>query len=367
MTESNNGGNNRPNFQETCFTESPPPTSEKWQRLELNNESDYTTGSEQNPFETFKLCLLTFDTKRSAKRAGLLSFLLFTLITLGLFINAPPSFIVYLAIIAFFIVGSYCYGSLRLSFIGDDTKQSKVGPYLIFESLQLCYLLAVSVFAGITKLLSDLTYYQSNIPYHRSPNSNAEFDNFYNRNEIVDVSDGYELLYNNDTQRQTTTANLMHLLTLTIMLVLAKAYFLFVIFKYYRFVCFRSRCSEARRQTVIYNAGSGLPIALNTIGPPPYYSSQVRPSRPLNHPPVDAPLQLDLSALPTYDEIARSNNTQTIQQTGTNVDIREIDFSVSQDHRNNEALDTSETTDQPENLSNCNEIKTNSLTNKETT
>ena len=71
--------------------------------------------------------------------------------------------------------------------------------------------------------------------------------------------------------------------------------------------------------------------------------------------------------MPTYDEIARSNNTQTIQQTGTNVDIREIDFSVSQDHRNNEALDTSETTDQPENLSNCNEIKTNSLTNKETT
>ena len=65
MTESNNGGNNRPNFQETCFTERPPPTSEKWHRLELNNENDYATGldSEVNPFETFKLCLLTFDTK----------------------------------------------------------------------------------------------------------------------------------------------------------------------------------------------------------------------------------------------------------------------------------------------------------------
>lgn len=61
MTESNN----RPNFQETCFTERPPPTSEKWHRLELNNENDYATGSdsEQNPFEMFKLCLLTFDTK----------------------------------------------------------------------------------------------------------------------------------------------------------------------------------------------------------------------------------------------------------------------------------------------------------------
>ena len=65
MNESNNGGNNQPNFQETCFTESPPPTSEKWQRLELNNENDYATrlDSEVNPFETFKLCLLTFDTK----------------------------------------------------------------------------------------------------------------------------------------------------------------------------------------------------------------------------------------------------------------------------------------------------------------
>ena len=77
--------------------------------------------------------------------------------------------------------------------------------------------------------------------------------------------------------------------------------------------------------------------------------------------------------MPTYDEIARSNDIRTIQQTGTNVDIREIDFSVSQDHRNNEAstLDTSETTDQHENLSNCgkskcNEIKTNSPINKET-
>ena len=79
--------------------------------------------------------------------------------------------------------------------------------------------------------------------------------------------------------------------------------------------------------------------------------------------------------MPTYDEISRSNDIRTIQKTGTNVDIREIDLSVSQDHRNNEASmpeTTFETVDQHENLlncgkSNCNEIKTNSPTNKETT